>query len=110
MNNVEKDLLKNIADIEGELTGAYNIRKNGKGIERKVCRKVGIYGCDRSLNRRGIVLHRVFSDKAAIGPEHIAHKFLCGFGRLQSFDFPRKIRRNSVKIKRMYSAFLGGFS
>lgn len=42
MNNIDKDLLKQIADIDGELKGAYNIRKNGKGIERKVTENVNI--------------------------------------------------------------------
>ncbi len=42
MNNVDKDLLKEIADIDGEIKGAYNIRKNGKGIERKVTENVNI--------------------------------------------------------------------
>ena len=42
MNNIEKELLKNIADIDGEITGAYNIRKDGQGIERKVTPNVDI--------------------------------------------------------------------
>lgn len=42
MNNIEKELLKNIADIDGEITGAYNIRKDGQGIERKVTPNVNI--------------------------------------------------------------------
>ena len=42
MNDIDKDLLKKVADIDGELTGAYNIRKNGKGIERKVTENVNI--------------------------------------------------------------------
>ena len=36
MEQVDKDLLKEISDIDGQIEGAYNIRKNGKGIERKV--------------------------------------------------------------------------
>ena len=42
MNDIDKDLLKTIADIDGDLEGAYNIRKNGKGIERKVTENVNI--------------------------------------------------------------------
>ena len=42
MNSIDKELLKEVADIDGELTGAYNIRKNGKGIERKVTENVNI--------------------------------------------------------------------
>jgi len=42
MNNIEKDLLKTISDIDGEITGAYNIRKDGQGIERKVTENVNI--------------------------------------------------------------------
>ncbi len=42
MNDTDRELLKQVADIDGELTGAYNIRKNGKGIERKVTDNVNI--------------------------------------------------------------------
>lgn len=43
MNKLEKDLLKEIADIGDEnLTGAYNIRENGKGIQRQVTENVNI--------------------------------------------------------------------
>lgn len=43
MDKVDIDLLKEVADIEnGELNGAYNIRKNGKGIERNVTENVNI--------------------------------------------------------------------
>ncbi len=42
MDKVEKDLLKQIADIDGEIQGAYNIRENGKGIERKVTENINI--------------------------------------------------------------------
>jgi len=43
MNDVvDNELLKKITDIDGELEGAYNIRKNGKGIERKVTENVNI--------------------------------------------------------------------
>ena len=42
MENVDKELLKEISDIDGEIKGVYNIRKNGKGIERKVTENVNI--------------------------------------------------------------------
>ena len=44
MENIELNLLKEIADIENtsSLTGAYNIRKNGKGVERKVTENIDI--------------------------------------------------------------------
>lgn len=42
MEQVDKSLLKEISDIDGEINGAYNIRKNGKGIERKVTDNVNI--------------------------------------------------------------------
>ena len=42
MNNIELELLKQIADISETPNGAYNIRKNGQGIERKVTENVNI--------------------------------------------------------------------
>ncbi|MDO5556256.1 MAG: SufD family Fe-S cluster assembly protein [Clostridia bacterium] len=42
MDNIDKELLKTISDLEETPTGAYNIRKNGKGIERKVNSNVNI--------------------------------------------------------------------
>ena len=42
MNNIELELLKQIADINETPQGAYNIRKNGQGIERKVTENVNI--------------------------------------------------------------------
>ena len=43
MNNVEIDLLKEITGTEnGEFSGAYNIRKNGQGVERKVTENINI--------------------------------------------------------------------
>ena len=43
MNNVEIDLLKEITGVEnGEFKGAYNIRKDGQGIERKITENVNI--------------------------------------------------------------------
>ena len=42
MEQIDKKLLKKISDIDGEIKGAYNIRKNGKGIERKVTENINI--------------------------------------------------------------------
>ena len=43
MDNLDKVLLKEIADIDDvKLDGAYNIRKNGKGIERKITENINI--------------------------------------------------------------------
>lgn len=42
MENVDKELLKEISNMDGTPEGAYNIRKNGKGIERKVTDNVNI--------------------------------------------------------------------
>ena len=42
MNNIELELLKQIADINEAPQGAYNIRKNGEGIERKITENVNI--------------------------------------------------------------------
>ncbi len=43
MNNIDENLLKEIAGVEnGEFSGAYNIRKNGQGIERKISENTNI--------------------------------------------------------------------
>ena len=42
MDNIEKNLLKTIADIEKTPMGAYNIRANGKGIERNTTENINI--------------------------------------------------------------------
>lgn len=42
MEKIEKNLLKQIADIEKVPMGAYNIRKNGEGIERKTTANIDI--------------------------------------------------------------------
>ena len=39
---VDKSLLKEISDMDGTPTGAYNIRKNGKGVERQVTENINI--------------------------------------------------------------------
>ncbi len=35
MNNIDRDMLQAVADLHGTPQGAYNIRKNGEGIERR---------------------------------------------------------------------------
>lgn len=42
MDNIDIELLKQISDIDGKITGAYNIRKNGEGIERNITKNVNI--------------------------------------------------------------------
>ncbi len=42
MENIDKELLKEIADLEDSPKGAYNIRKNGQGIERRVTDNINI--------------------------------------------------------------------
>ena len=42
MDNIEKNLLKEVADIEKTPMGAYNIRENGKGVERNVTENIDI--------------------------------------------------------------------
>lgn len=42
MNNIEKELLKQISDLEDNLTGAYNIRKNGESVQRNITKNVNI--------------------------------------------------------------------
>lgn len=43
MDNIDINLLQEIAGAQnGEFKGAYNIRKNGKGIERKVTENINI--------------------------------------------------------------------
>lgn len=42
INQIDKDLLNEVSDLENIAKGAYNIRKNGKGIERKVTENVNI--------------------------------------------------------------------
>lgn len=39
---IDKELLSKISDYDGIRKGAYNIRKNGKGIERKVTENINI--------------------------------------------------------------------
>ena len=43
MDKIDKELLKTISYIDGEqIKGAYNIRKNGQGIERKITDNINI--------------------------------------------------------------------
>ncbi|MFR0822651.1 MAG: SufB/SufD family protein [Clostridia bacterium] len=42
MDEIDKNLLREISDTEGTYTGAYNIRKNGQGIERKITDNINI--------------------------------------------------------------------
>lgn len=43
MDNIDIDLLKEITGVkDGEFDGAYNIRKNGQGIERKITENINI--------------------------------------------------------------------
>lgn len=42
INKIDKELLGEISDLENIPKGAYNIRKNGEGIERKVTENINI--------------------------------------------------------------------
>lgn len=42
ISELDKELLKEVSNLENMPNGAYNIRKNGKGIERKVTENVNI--------------------------------------------------------------------
>lgn len=42
LEEVDKELLTEISDYNGKIEGAYNIRKNGQGIERKVTENINI--------------------------------------------------------------------
>lgn len=42
MDNIEKNILKEIANIDDTPKGAYNIRKNGQGVARQVTENVNI--------------------------------------------------------------------
>lgn len=54
MDNVDKSLLKEISGMTGTPKGAYNIRKNGKGIERQVTENVNIV---TKTNKSGIDIY-----------------------------------------------------
>ena len=42
LNVIDKQLLKEVADLEGIPKGAYNIRKNGKLVGREVSANINI--------------------------------------------------------------------
>lgn len=42
LNEIDKSLLNEISNLENIEKGAFNIRKNGKGIERKVTENINI--------------------------------------------------------------------
>lgn len=42
INEIDKSLLGEVSDLENLKKGAYNIRKNGKGVERKVTENINI--------------------------------------------------------------------
>lgn len=42
INNIDENLLNEVSNLENMKKGAYNIRKNGKGIERQVTENVNI--------------------------------------------------------------------
>ena len=42
INKIDKDLLNEVSNLENMTNGAYNIRKNGQGIERKVTENINI--------------------------------------------------------------------
>lgn len=42
LDKIDKTLLEQVTGVEGEFEGAYNIRKNGKGIERKITPNINI--------------------------------------------------------------------
>lgn len=42
LNQIDEQLLNEVSNLENITKGAYNIRKNGKGVERKVTENVNI--------------------------------------------------------------------
>ncbi len=54
INSIDKQLLKEVSNLENITKGAYNIRKNGKGIERKVTENVNIV---TKKDKPGIDIH-----------------------------------------------------
>lgn len=54
MNKIDQELLNEISNLENIPKGAYNIRKNGKGIERKVTENVNII---TKTDKPGIDIH-----------------------------------------------------
>ena len=60
MDNIDERLLKEIADISNTPEGAYNIRKNGQGVERKVTENINIVTKD---DKSGIDIYVKESEK-----------------------------------------------
>lgn len=54
INQIDKELLNEVSNLENITKGAYNIRKNGKGIERKVTENVNII---TKTDKPGIDIH-----------------------------------------------------
>ncbi len=54
IKKIDQDLLKEVSDLENMKKGAYNIRKNGEGIERKVTDNVNII---TKTDKPGIDIH-----------------------------------------------------
>ena len=54
VNQTDQELLKEISNIENFSKGAYNIRKNGEGIERKITENVNII---TKTEQSGIDIH-----------------------------------------------------
>ena len=54
ISKIDKELLDEVSDLENISKGAYNIRKNGKGIERKITENVNII---TKTDKPGIDIH-----------------------------------------------------
>ena len=54
INKIDRELLNEVSDLENISKGAYNIRKNGKGVERKVTENVNII---TKTDKSGIDIH-----------------------------------------------------
>lgn len=54
INEIDKKLLKEVSNLENFSKGAYNIRKNGEGIQRKVTENVNII---TKTDKSGIDIH-----------------------------------------------------
>lgn len=54
IDEIDKELLKEVSNLENFSKGAYNIRKNGEGIERKVTENVNIV---TKTDKPGIDIH-----------------------------------------------------
>ncbi len=54
MNNIDRTMLEAVADLHGTPQGAYNIRKNGEGIERRSSANISI---EPKTDKPGIDIH-----------------------------------------------------